>query len=160
MHNLHHAPTMSRTKQKCHWDPSEPTDENVDPNKPDTGEWSNEEADILAGTPRRLMSLSGTPKHYISFFLLRTSSPYIPTLYSQRYIFYAQSHFNFAASGSYSREQTIGAERFAFNLITCLWQTLTKLAPLKSSLRTPSTMSRRRSRTSKVFVCLCFNKGA
>lgn len=72
------------------------------------------------------MSLLGTPQVFLC-----TSSPYIPTLYSQCYIFYAQLHLNFTASGSYSHEQTTGAKRFAFNFVMCLWRTLTKLALLQ-----------------------------
>jgi splicing factor 3B subunit 1 len=49
--------SSSGTKCKRRWDVSEPTDENVDPNKPDTGEWSKE-----ASAPKKCRShLDATP---------------------------------------------------------------------------------------------------
>jgi len=41
------------TKRKRRWDVEEPTDENVDPNKKDTGEWSKEALDASAPKKRR-----------------------------------------------------------------------------------------------------------
>ena len=47
------AKESSGTKRKRRWDVSEPTDENVDPNKPDTGEWSKEALEASAPKKRR-----------------------------------------------------------------------------------------------------------
>jgi len=42
----------SRTKRKRRWDVSEPTDENADPNKQDSGEWSKEALEASAPKKR------------------------------------------------------------------------------------------------------------
>jgi splicing factor 3B subunit 1 len=41
------------TKRKRRWDVSEPTDENADPNRPSTGEWSKEALEAVAPKKRR-----------------------------------------------------------------------------------------------------------
>jgi hypothetical protein len=46
------AKELSGTKRKRRWDISEPTDENADPNKPDTGEWSKEALEASAPKKR------------------------------------------------------------------------------------------------------------
>ncbi|KAI5981177.1 small nuclear ribonucleoprotein [Pisolithus albus] len=43
----------SGTKRKRRWDVTEPTDENVDPNKPDQGEWSKESLEASVPKKRR-----------------------------------------------------------------------------------------------------------
>jgi splicing factor 3B subunit 1 len=47
------AISSASTKRKRRWDISEPTDENVDPNKLDTGEWSKEALEASAPKKRR-----------------------------------------------------------------------------------------------------------